>query len=98
MNGSGQGGTEIKTASGTVGVSGKPLRIYSATWISGGTAGNLALRNGTTTSATLITSIAGTASRSVTQNFEGGLLFASGCYLSLDHNTSSVAISFATEA
>jgi hypothetical protein len=98
MNWMGFGGTVTKTSSDTVGTSGKPIRIYSATWLSGGTAGNLALRNGTTTAATLITSIAGAANRTVTQNFEGGLLFPSGCYLSLDHNTTSATFSYIVEA
>ena len=84
---SGYGGTKTLAADGVVGNSGKPFRLYSVTWLSGGTAGVLVLRNGAADTATAWITIAGTISRSVTQNFEGGLLFDSGLFYDHDSNT-----------
>lgn len=88
----GYGGNEIKTADGVVGQSGKPYRLYSVTWLSGGTAGVLVLRNGAADTADAFVTLSGTISRSVTQNFEGGLLFPAGCFYDHDSNTTRAMI------
>jgi hypothetical protein len=89
----GYGGTKTLTGDGVVGISGQPFRLYSVTWLSSGTAGVLVLRNGIADSATALITIAGTISRSVTQNFEGGLLFPAGLFYDHDSNTTIATFS-----
>ena len=90
-------GTVTLAADGALGPSGKPVRVWSVTWLSGGSAGVLVLRNGTTASDTAWITIAGTISRSVTQNFEGGPLFPAGCFYDHDSNTTIVIAEITTE-
>lgn len=90
-------GSVTLTADGAFGPSGKPVRVWSVTWLSGGTAGVLVLRNGAADTATAWITIAGTISRSVTQNFEGGLLFPSGCFYDHDSNTTIAIAEITTE-
>jgi len=86
------------TEDGAVGPSGKPIRVFSATQLSGGTAGILVLRNGTTDSGTVyVQKTAGTVSNTDTVNFEGGLLFPSGCFFDKDANTTAVVVEFRVE-
>lgn len=90
-------GIQRVTADAVVGVSGKPVRVYGVTWLSGTTAGYVGLRNGTGTSSDLQYYLDGTASKSFTQNFEEGMLFPSGCYCDVDANVTWAVVSFATE-
>lgn len=90
-------GTVTLVADGAIGPSGKPIRVWSVTWLSGGTAGVLVLRNGAADSSTAWITLAGTINRSVTQNFEGGLLFPSGCFYDHDSNTAIVIAEITTE-
>jgi len=93
-------GSTRLTANGVVGVSGKPVRVYSVTVMSGGTAGKSALYNGTAISGTPYIWAAGTANTSQTTNFEGGVLFPSGCYADIDtvgSNTSSLLVEFSMQ-
>jgi hypothetical protein len=83
-------GSVILTADGAVGISGKPVRVYSATWLSDATARDLVLRHGTSGSATIWITAGGTISKTVTLNFEGGLLFPNGCYFSKGDIVSAV--------
>jgi len=80
--GIGSSGVVVKTADGNLSTAGKPIRVFSLTVVSASTAG-AALYNGTSISGTARVSIDGVASRSNTQNFEGGLLFPDGCYVDL---------------
>lgn len=90
-------GLEILTASASVISSGKPVRVYSATVVSGTTNG-LILYNGTSTSGTAIISITGVANRSVTQEYgPEGILFPSGCYAFIESGASTAAIECSLE-
>ena len=85
-------GSVTITTSGALISSGKPVRVYSCTHASGGTAGVVQLYNGTAASGTPKVSLTGTASRTLTQNFENGLLFPSGCYVELVNANCSAAV------
>lgn len=85
-------GAETFTANGAVITSGKPIRVYSATWVSGATAGILQLYNGTAISGTPWISETGTAQRSKTVNFTNGLLFNAGCYVDIDAAASNTSV------
>ena len=85
-------GSQYLTADGAVGVSGKPVRIHSATWLSDGTARDLVLRHGTTASDTIWVNAAGAISVTVTLNFEGGLRFPNGCFFDIGSATSAVFV------
>ena len=90
-------GTKRFTADGVVGPSGGNIRVYNATWLSGTTAGDLTLRQGTTTAGDIWVQETGLLSKTETINFEGGMLFTNGCYVDLDANTTAVVISFIAE-
>lgn len=86
------------TEDGAVGTSGKPIRVFSATQLSGGTAGILVLRNGTSDSATIyVQKTAPVVSNTDTVNFEGGLLFPNGCFFDKDTNTIAVVVEYREE-
>ena len=93
----GSSGSTRLTGDNPVGPSGQPIRVYSATWLSGATAGDLVLRNGTSGSDPAYVTKAGVISDTVTQNFEGGLLFPSGCWFDKDTNVTAVVVEFAVE-
>lgn len=84
-------------ADGVVGPSGAVIRVWSATWLSDGTARDLVLRNGTTASDTIYVQEPGTASKTKTLNFAAGLLFPGGCFFDIGSATAAV-IEFETEA
>jgi len=90
-------GSKHYTADSVVGIAGKPCRVFSATWLSDGTARSLVLRNGSTASGTVYVQIAGAVSLSVTQNWEGGLLFPNGCFLDYTASMVGAVIEFSVE-
>lgn len=91
-------GSQRLTADGAVGPSGKPIRVFSATQLSGGTAGILVLRDGTSASGTVyVQKTAPVVSNTDTVNFEGGLLFPNGCFFDKDINTDAVVVEFRVE-
>lgn len=93
-----QHGAVRYTADGAVGPSGANIRVYSATALSGGTAGILVLRNGTTDSANIwVQQTAPVVSNTFTINFEGGLLFTGGCFFDKDTNITAVVVEFRVE-
>ena len=78
-------------ADGAVGPSGARIRLYSATWLSDGTARDLVLRNGAADSATVWVTAAGAISKTVTLDFgPEGLLFNAGCFFDIGSATSGV--------
>jgi hypothetical protein len=78
-------------ADGAVGPSGKKIRLYSATWLSDGTARDLVLRNGAADSATVWVTATGVISKTVTIDFgPEGLLFSSGCFFDIGSAASGV--------
>lgn len=83
-------------ADGVVGVSGKPVRVYSVVMLSGsGGAGELVLRNGAAATADIYVKEDGTAaSHTKTYNFCGGLTFPAGCFFDIDSNTDAVVINY----
>jgi hypothetical protein len=81
-------GTVRLTADGLVGKSGKECRVYSVHLVSAsGTAAQVILKNGTSTSGTAYAQVDGTASKGVTVSFAGGLLFPAGCYADVTVNS-----------
>lgn len=86
--GKGTSGDLRLTADGVVGVSGKPVRIWNATWLSDGTARDLVLRSGTGATGAIIVQAAGIISQTVTLNFENGKRFPNGCFLDIGSATS----------
>jgi hypothetical protein len=92
------GGTQVLTADGVVGVSGRPCRVYSITWTSGGSAGQVVLRNGTTASGAIFFDKLGVVSDTDTQNFQSGRFFPGGCFFDKDSNVTRVVVSFENEA
>lgn len=89
-------GSQRLTADGVVGVSGKPLVIYSCVMLSGsGGAGELVLRNGAADTATAYVTEAGTAaSKTKTYLFGEGLYFPAGCFFDKDSNTDAVVVNY----
>jgi len=90
-------GTQVVTGDVVVGVSGKPIRIFAANWVSGGTAGVLVLRNGTGAGDTVYLQITGTADVGVVYNIHEGMLFPDGCFYDHDANSSHISITYALE-
>lgn len=94
----GSPGTELVTADGTIGVSGKPVRIYHINILSGaGGGGVVNFRNGTLVGDTIWLSQTGTASTGVTFEYNEGFLLPAGCFVDIDANVTSVAVTFHTE-
>lgn len=90
-------GVQRVTADIAVGTAGKPIRVFCINLISGGSASNLVLYNGTSTGGTAWEQVNGTASQSVTKNYAGGLRFPSGCFADVDGNISFATISYTEE-
>lgn len=78
--------------------SGKPVRVFQATWLSDGTARDLVLRNGSADSATVWVTAAGVISKTVTLNFGShGIVFPSGCFIDIG-SAASVVLTYRKEA
>jgi len=90
-------GSARYTADSAVGKSGAPTRVFSATWLSDGTARALVLRNGTSASGTIYVNIAGTANVTKVQNWEGGLYFPGGCFFDFTTSMTGAVIEFVNE-
>jgi len=91
-------GTQILTGDAVVGVSGKPTRVFVVNLKSGGTAGNIVLRNGTTAAGTIYIDFTGTINVGTVYDLgEHGVLFPDGCFYDHDANNSHVSITYALE-
>ncbi len=95
-------GVQRITASGSIGPTGtvnvpRPIRLFSVSLISGGTASTLTLRDGLSASGTANEQVDGNASQSVTKNYAGGLRFPNGLFASVDTNISYATFSFSEE-
>ena len=78
-------------ASTAVGVSGVPFRlfnIHTATL----TTGKLVLFNGTSASGSKFIQVDGTTATGTTVNFEGGVYFPAGCFLTADIGLQNILI------
>ena len=80
-----------------VGRLGVPVRVYSLTVTSGGTAAVVKLCNGTSTGGTALTQLDGTISKTIIQSWNEGLLFPLGCFADVDANSAIVAIAYSQE-
>lgn len=91
--------SKIMTASGEVGTAGKPVRVFSVSALSGGTAGVSTLKNNGSGGTTWITMTCAAVSTSTQFDFgEKGIRFPNGCYWTKDANTTSVVVSYREEA
>lgn len=90
-------GSQLVTADAIVGSSGVPIRIFSMNILSGGTAGVVILRNGTTVSSTIYAqATAAVISAGNQVNFgEKGLFFPAGCFCDIDANVTSCLVTYA---
>lgn len=87
-------GSQILTASGPAGGSGKPVRILNMSILSAGSSGTVNLHNGISTGDPVYVKETGLLLRSVIFEYRRGFLFASGCFVELDSNTSSVLVEY----
>jgi len=94
----GSPGTQLVTADGVIGRSGLPVRIYHIHIISGGGGGGVVnLRNGSVVGDTIWVSETGTVSVGTTFDYNEGLLLPGGCFVDVDANVTSVAVTFHIE-
>jgi len=87
-------GSSRVTADGVVGTSGKPLWVTSIVVHSGGTGGDVLLKNGTATGDTEYDLISGSANISVRVEYEGGLFFPGGLYYDEDANVEYTVVNY----
>lgn len=93
------GSQSFTTSDVVIGTSGKPTRVFSMNFVSGGTAGVILLRNGTSASATAFVREDGVISSGKTINYgQTGIFFPAGCFLDLDANVTAGVVSFAQES
>ena len=85
------------TGDQALGGSGKACRVYSASWLSDGTARDLVLRNGTTASGDIYIQKKGAISDTVVVNWENGLRFPLGCFIDFTASTVSVVVEYRIE-
>lgn len=94
----GYSGSVSKTADGSVGTSGKPIRLFAVNMLSGETAGVLVLRNGTSASDAIWVQETGVISTGKTVTYgTHGILFPNGCWYDDDSNFTSVTFQFVEE-
>lgn len=73
--------------------SGRAVAVYGVNMASGGTAGNIVLRNGTSSSGTAVLTITGSISAGTVTHFGGvGITFPSGCFIDVDANVASYSV------
>lgn len=94
----GMPGTQYFTTTDlALGVSGRPTRVFSVSYTSGGTAGVVILRNGISTAGQIYLQLDGTINKGTVWNDPNGLLFPAGCFVDVDANVASCAVSFTQE-
>lgn len=92
------GGSVKITASGVIGVSGKPCTVYSYTILSTATAG-VAIFKDLNTSGVERHRATGTISQGVTVSFgQNGKYFPGGAWVDVDVNTTYIDVDFAMQA
>lgn len=79
------------TADGAVKSSGAPVCVYGISFLSGGTAGVVILRDGTSTAGTSVIQENGVISSGKTENYPG-VVFPSGCFVDIDANVTQVSV------
>ncbi len=87
-----RGSPEKITTSQVIGTSGKPLRVYHVSLMSGGAASTLKLYNGTDAT-TIHRELTGTSGEAKEFDFgEQGIFFPAGCYAAVDANITYATI------
>lgn len=95
MNGTNGVGYQVAVADAAVLSSGRAVVVYGVNFVSGGTAGVIILRNGTSTAGTAIVTLTGTISSGTTFDFGGnGIVFPAGCFVDKDANVSAFTVFF----
>ena len=95
---SGMSGAISVTSDQVVGTSGRPIRVFALNMLSGGTAGELVLRNGTSASGAIWVREKGVVSTGKTVEYgQQGILFPAGCFYDDDSNFTGVTIQYAEE-
>jgi hypothetical protein len=95
----GNSGSQLISADGVVGVSGKPIRIFNIHIISGaGGAAVVNLRSGAAVGGTIRIKETGIIDTGKTFSYgKRGFLFEAGCYCDVDTNTTSVLVQYVQE-
>lgn len=94
----GLGGTKQLTASGEVGTAGRPIRVYSITVLSGGSAGTSTLKNNGSSGTTYFTYLCSQVSADNLFTFGAkGMLFPNGCYWTKDGNSTDIKVNYEAE-
>lgn len=94
----GYSGAVSKTADASIGTAGKPIRLFAVNMLSGGTAGVLVLRNGTSASDDVWVQETGVINTGKTVEYgPHGILFPKGCWYDDDSNFTSVTFQFVEE-
>lgn len=96
----GQPGTQFVTNQTdiAIGPAGRPIRVYDAYCVSGGTAAVVKLYNGTSAAGSFV-QIDGIINKSsvLPVSSTQGILFPLGCFADVDANTVSLCVSFVVE-
>ncbi len=89
-------GTQLITADGVVGAASVAVRIFAIHILSGAGGGAVvSLRSGAVVGGTIWVTETGTASTGKTFTYGlQGILFPSGCFVDVDTNTTSVAVTY----
>jgi hypothetical protein len=94
----GSPGTQYFTTTDlALGTAGADTRVFSVSYTSGGTAAVVILRDGTSASDRIFLRLDGTINKGTTWNDPNGLLFPNGCFVDVDANVASCAVSFIQE-
>lgn len=90
--------TKQLTASGEVGTAGKPVRVFSFSVLSGGTAGTATLKSGGASGTTLFTYTCSVVSTDNIFNLgDAGMVFPLGCYWTKDTNSTDIKVNYQQE-
>ena len=91
-------GSETLTADGVVGISGKPVRIFSIYWVKEAGAETMVVRSGTSASGDIIIEQVSTANDGNFLDLGGeGILFPSGAFYDEGTAITSATFTFRTE-
>lgn len=94
----GTSGSISVTSDSIIGTTGRPIRLWAVNMLSGGTAGELVLRNGSTASDSIWVREQGTVSTGKTVEYGSqGILFPNGMFYDDDSNFTSVTIQYSEE-
>jgi len=94
----GYSGSVNVTADDSIGHAGKPVRLFAVNMLSGGTAGQLVLRNGSADTDDIWVREVGVIDTGKTVEYgPHGILFPNGCFYDDDSNFTSVTFQYAEE-